>query len=153
MNNPPKKQAQTGGERGRMISMVFIRPVWQQGHCPKRLLSLWRHTSCQDSLVVGRVVSSFERTGYFPWYAGSLVALPRDFKTKALSPKMICYLGKASSVVLHRSFAALTKGKRSFEGLISRCKTWNGSVCPGGNGFATRAETSAFFLCVHTFKF
>lgn len=63
------------------------------------------------------------------------------------------YFCNTSSVVLHGDFAALTKGKRSFESLISRCKTRHGSAGFGDDGFATGAETSAVFLCVHRIKF
>jgi len=89
----------------------------------------------------------------FPCNAGSSVTFRRDFKTIAPSTEMNRYLCNASSVVLHGAFAALTKGKRSFESLISRCKTRHGSAGFGDDGFAPGAETSAVFLYVHRIKF
>jgi hypothetical protein len=43
--------------------------------------------------------------------------------------------------------------QRSFESLISRCKTRHGSAGFGDDGFASGAETSAVFLCVPRIKF
>jgi hypothetical protein len=141
-----------GGDRGRMVSMVFIFPVWQQGQTSGSNFRRWRHTSCQVSLG-GGVVSEVELFTSFPCKMGSSADLRREDRKPNINIKMKRYLCNASSVVLHGAFAALTKGKRSFESLISLSKTRHGSAGFGDDGFASGAETSAVFLCVHRIKF
>ena len=112
-------------------------------------MSRWRHTSCQESLGFG---SDFRMVlTDFPCKGGNSAAFKHDEKKQNTNIKENDYLCNTSSVVLHGAFASLTKGKRSFESLISFSKTRNGSACSGDNGFATGAETSAVFLIVHRF--